>query len=358
MKRAKPAVSGYYMFNDVKKILVVNLGGIGDVLLSTPALRAIRGAYPGARITALAVGRCRYLFEHMPYIDAFEEFMPGVSGALSDLSLILKLRRERFDLALNMRTIASRRGSRRMRSLFGVISPRVSAGRDTGGLGRFFDIRVDETLMGEKYEMEYDIDLARAVGAEVSDRSVSVPVDAESERAVGGLISRTNTLAGEKLIGVHPGGKPSHRWPIESFEELVRTLAERSQCRFVFTGSRDEAGLTRRLSLLAAGSSLDLGGRLDLGALSAVIKRCDLFVSGDTGAMHLAAALGTPLVAIFGPGYLKRFDPRNMMPGAAVICNRAPCAPCDREYCGDMRCLKSIPPSDVISASLDMLGKI
>ncbi len=151
---------------DIKKILIVNLGGVGDMLLSTPALRAISKRYNGAKMYIITIPRSAELAKKLPYIDAVFEFYTesGVIGTARNMATLLALRREGIDLAVNMRTMVSRKGASGIKALFDVIRPRIRAGRDTGGMGDFFDIKVPEPPVGTRYEMDYDIETARYLG--------------------------------------------------------------------------------------------------------------------------------------------------------------------------------------------------
>ena len=342
---------------EIRNILVINLGGIGDVLLSIPALRALKAAYPLATITSMVVPRAAEILAKTAYVDEVVLFSASFKDCFSDLRRLLELRSRRFDIAINMRTIVSSFSARKMKVIFDIIHPALSAGRNTDGLGYFFDIKIPETLVGQKSEMEYDLDIARALGAAVFDRHIDFVIDKKSSMVVAGLMEREGKGAGDILIGIHPGGIPSRRWPIESYVRLIEGLSERIQCKFVITGGRQESGLGRRLAKICHRDIKDLSGRISVMELGAVIRMCDLFIVGDTGPMHIAAILKRPLIALCGPGDIARYDPRNIFPDATVFYKKADCAPCEKYRCDNRRCLKAITPREVIDAALHKLGK-
>jgi heptosyltransferase-2 len=333
-------------------MLVVNLGGIGDLLLSFPALEALKGRYPGCRFELLAVERVRPLAESRKLFETVHVFE---RSPLRLIPLLLGLRKKRYDVCVNMRTMASWKGALKIFLMLGLIHARVSAGRNTDGRGWFFDIKVPEKDPGEKYEAEYDLDTAGALGAEAASGAIRLSVDEESSARVRGILESAGIRPGERLVVVHPGGMASRRWPAESFCAAMEMIASRAPCRFAVTGNAAEAPLC---GTIAAGTgAVSLAGRLDLDETIALIRGCALIISNDTGPMHLAAALGVPLVAIFGPGQLKRFDPRTISKNSAVMHKSVPCAPCVKPSCPDLRCLKAIKAEEVAAAALGLMER-
>jgi len=340
-----------------RNILIINLGGIGDILLSTPALKAIRNRYPDTRISLAVVPRAYEIVKDMPYID--EVFLLDTSlciGRLWDgIKTIAILRTKRFDIAVNMRTLVSGISALKIRLLLGMIGPRMSAGRDTDGRGSFFDIKVHETILGEKCEIDYDIDMARSLGAEVTDRTIDIRTGEADTRNVERMLKDSGVIPEDILVNIHIGGKSSHQWPAGNYFELMEKLNKEISCKFLITGSgKDRRNINGLMEKSGAGI-IDMMGRLTFRELAALIKMCRICVCNDTGPMHVAAALGTPLIAIFGPGYLKRFDPRNISDKAVVLYKKASCAPCDKPSCSSLKCLRSITVQEVMDKCLEML---
>ena len=352
---------------DNKRILIVNLGGIGDLLLSLPALKSLRLLYPQAEIDLLVAPQAEELVNSFPYINNIFviniNYLKGfnLAGVAGNLKVLLLLRKKRFDLAANMRTLASKSGAFKAKLLFDIIHPRQKAGRDTGGRGSFFDIKVAETDKGQKYEMEYDLDTVKALGVEQIDRSIDFKINEESELNMVQLLEREDIYAKDVLIGIHPGGMPSRRWPLENFARMIEDIAKKTPVKFVLTGANSEAGLAAKLLNEAVDTKIiNFTGKLNLKQLSALIKRCDLFISNDTGPMHIAAVLKTPQVAIFGPGDIIRFDPRNIS-NKAVVVYKSPIdclLPCNRVRCSSISCLKAVSVEDVVKSVSDLLSNI
>ncbi len=342
---------------DIKNILVVNLGGIGDLLLSTPALRALKDHFSCARIHILVVGRVKEAIHALPYIDTVFvlEIRKPWKHIFSNLKNILGLRRLRIDLAINMRTLVSAQSARKIKLLFDVINPKISAGRNTQERGGFFDVSISEEDYGDTYERDYDIQLVERLGVPVRDTCVDFEVDEKSLREVTAILEAKGIGKTDLIIGIHPGGKPSRRWPWRNFVQVIEQISGRYGGAFVITGSQDEAGLAEGISKASNVATVNLAGKLTLVQLYALIKRCAVYITNDTGNLHIAASLKTPLVAIFGPGHIKRFDPRNISPKAAVVYKKVDCAPCNRHSCDSMKCFKDVTVAEIVEAALGFL---
>ena len=348
------------MMADIKKILIVNLGGVGDLLLCLPALKALRGFSPQAEIDLLVAPQAEELVSGLSYIDKIFviniNYLKGfnLSRAAGNLKMLLLLRKNKFDLAVNMRTLASKSGALKVKLLFDIINPLLKAGRNTGGRGGFFDIKVAETDNGEKYEMEYDLETVKALGVEQIDRSIDFKIGEGIESNMAQLLEREGIYTTDFLIGIHPGGMPSRRWPSGNFARMIEAIAKKTSAKFVLTGGKSEAGLAAQLLKAVVDTKIvNLTGKLNLKQLSALIKRCNLFISNDTGPMHIAAVLKTPQVAIFGPGDVSRFDPRNISDKAVVVYKKpSDCLfPCNKVRCKSIACLKVVSVEEVVSAA-------
>ena len=343
----------------VKRIIIINLGGIGDIFLSTPALRALKQQFPQSEMSILIFRQSYAAVTGLPYIENILCLEHGlrVTALCKNLLVVWKLRKRHFCLAVNMRTMLSQRSAGKVKVLLDIINPGIKAGRDTEGRGSFLDIKIPETERGEKYEMEYDIEIARALGAEVKDRNIDFEIEPVAIEKVNKLLSEHGVLPQDLVIGIHPGGKPSHRWPLEDFSRVIDEISKRIDCKFIATGSHDETALGERLKVEAKGKLINFSGRLTLKELGAFIKRCSVYICNDTAPMHIAALLKVPMVALFTAGYLTRFDPRHISDKAIVLQSNAECAPCDKVTCSSLKCLVAITPEEVVQAVTLLLDK-
>jgi len=269
---------------------------------------------------------------------------------------MLRLRSNRYDLVVNLRTMSCFLSALKMFFLFCIVNGRVSAGRDTNKTGFFFKVKVAETEPGMKYEMEYDIDVVRAIGCQVTDRTIKLNIGDEERAAVDALFKKRGTGLDALVIGVHPGGMPSRRWPLHRYRQVMDRIYTVYHCIFVVTGGADEVALTRELCCQMECEVIDTTGKLSVLSTAALIQRCALFISNDTGTMHIAAVLGIPQIAIFGPGQLNRFDSRLINPKAVVLYNRTTCSPCNHFSCRSLRCLKGISVDMVVESAFKLLA--
>jgi ADP-heptose:LPS heptosyltransferase len=345
----------------IKKILVVQLGGIGDLFLSIPALKALKEHYPQAQLAVLVALRNSQLNNLFPFIDQVYALDIRYGGKLPlrnlylDLAQLWQMRGQKFDLAINMRTLSSAQSARKMRLLLAFIGARLTVGRDTDGRGKFFDIKIPETQIGQKHEMEYDIDTVQALGVPVADRNFTIEIRPETGKQVAELLQSRGIAPGDLLVGLHIGGSPANQWPLENYKQVIELLQKEFPIKFVIALSKGELELAARFTKMADSAVVDLSGILGMEELLALLKRCSLFISNDSGPMHLAALLKTPLVALIGQGDLVRYDVRYWSGNAIVLYKQVKCAPCFKLVCEDLQCLSLITPAEVVQAARKLL---
>ena len=343
--------------DEVHKILAIELGGLGDLLLATPSLRALKKRYPDAHLTVLSIPRSAEMVEGLPYVDEIRlldlrDAQPArwlrSPGSLVRLTrALLALRRERFDATLNLRTINSISGALKMAAIFYCCGSKLKLGRNTEGRGFFLNRSVPEKDFDVVPEVEFAARVVRLLGASVADLTPDLAISDADERGAEELL-RAEGLGSRPILGVNPGaGYPSKQWPIERFAEVVNTLRPELDCDVVATGSAGESPIADRLGQLTGGA-VNLAGRTTLKQLAVLIKRMRLFITNDTGPMHIAAAVGARLVAIFGPGEYDRYRPIGPAERVAVIRADVDCAPCPRYACRSMKCLRAISVADVV----------
>ncbi len=334
----------------MQKILIINLGGLGDILLSLPALKALRQRHEKAEISLLVMRRVLKMAEKISLIDKAYALSPKAGCFLANAALLLKLRSRHFDLAINMRSLISDSGAAKLNLLLKIIAPVATAGRDTNGRGSFFDISVPEEEKSDKHEMTYNKELVESLGAKLINSRIDWQVDPLNIKKINALLEKKGIKSEDVLIGIHPGGRVSRRWPLENFLEVINRLSQKSPYKFVISGGPDEKELGGFIERRAKTAVVDLIGRINIEESFALIKRCDCFISNDTGPMHFAAILKTPLVAIFGPGDIGHYDPRVVSEKVIVLKKDIECAPCSKITCDDLKCLKAITPDEVVQA--------
>ncbi|HET8523302.1 MAG TPA: glycosyltransferase family 9 protein, partial [Thermomicrobiales bacterium] len=293
----------------VRKIAVMRALHLGDLLCSTPALRALRQQFPDAEITLIGLPWARELINRLPTIDRLDHF-PGYPGLpevryepLKTREFIEAARRRRYDLVVQMHGCGPASNDF-VTALGGAMT--LGFSRDA-----YTRLAIGLPWREDEHEVLRWLRLVGELGAETSDTHLEFPLEPHEFARAEGLLD-SGTAPSRSLIGLHPGAKDSgRRWPVARFSELAAGLSHVLDCRFVLTGTASEEAMLTELTSRIDAPVLNLGGQTDLGTLAAVIARLDLLVTNDTGASHVAAAVGTPSVILFGPTSPARWAPLN-----------------------------------------------
>jgi ADP-heptose:LPS heptosyltransferase len=323
---------------DPAQIAVFHALNLGDLLCATPALRAIRGRFPAAEITFIGRPWAEEFVARLSTVDQFLPFpgYPGIAESPTDAARQVQ-RWPRFDLAIQMH------GSGEVSNGFVAT---LGAPRSVG-FGPPRDQRLSTALSWVESEPEplRWLRLAEAIGAAPAGLHTEFPVAAAERASAAALIG----LPDERpVIGLHVGSSdPSRRWPARSFARLGDRLAEQRQPWIVLTGSNQERSLTAAVRRAMKNPAIDLAGMTDLGEFAAVISALDLLVTNDTGASHVAAAMRTPSVVLFGPSRPGRWAPLDRRRHQVIDAATHPSAPGD-----GVAALRALAVDDVLAACL------
>lgn len=345
-----------------ERILVIQLDRIGDTVMSTPVYAALKSAYPESHVTALVRPLSRDLLRHNPHVDeCLFHSPPWWSGArglakigaylryLPDyLRLVRRLRSRRFDLAIELR------GDLRHILLYTTLGNcryRVGYERAGGADLLTHPIPFDSQL----HVVESNLRLLEPLGIEVEAPALEVWVGEEDEAALVDRLRNLRISRRQQLIVVHPGGRISTKlWPANRFVQVIDRLAEADGAPVVLIGGPEERALCEEIAAQSSRAApVVLAGQLSLGELAALLKRANLFLGGDSGPQHLAAAVGTPAVVLFGPTDPAIYGPWSGQ--AAVLSAPLPCRPCFHPACpasGEegSACMEAIEVEDVYVA--------
>lgn len=341
----------------IRRIAIFRALHLGDLLLAVPAFRSIRAGFPEAEITLIGLPWARSFAERFSrHIDRFVEFAgyPGIDEVKLDAgrveAFLAEQRAYRYDLAIQMH--GSGRTSNRFVLDLGATDVAVYYDREpVSGCVASAPYPHDEP------ELCRNLKLARLLGCPDRGVALEFPLSRQDRDEASRLLSRLPE-DGRTVMGVHPGSRsPARRWPARRFAAVADYFARRHGARVVVTGGPGEEETVRDVVRAMECSGLDLAGATSLGALAAIIERLDLFISNDTGPAHLAEAVGTPSVRIFGPA-----DPHRWAPLDArlhpIVHHPVPCSPCPYTLCPiDHRCLRWVDEDAVIRAAAGLLPK-
>jgi heptosyltransferase-2 len=322
---------------------VVKLATLGDLLLATPMLRALRTRYPDARLDALTSDVAAPLIRDSPLIDhlytfdkgAFDDLgaLAGRAGELGRLApLALRLRMTRYDAVVLAHHLTLPAGRLKYRALLAAVHPKRSVGLDNGH-GRFLSLRVRDDGFGALHEAEYALALAAALNASASasDRGLRLSDLGWS------CAPPTPLRPGESpQIALHPGGGTyslARRWPASRFVELAQALWTEFGATITLLGGAEERDLQVEIldALDRPPWATALPGEVSPRRLVEILGASHLFIGNDSLPMHLAAAAGTPVIAIFGPSNAQAWGPyAPHAPERAIVVRRddLPCSPC------------------------------
>jgi len=323
-----------------KRILLLRLERIGDLLMALPGIAAVRALAPEAHID-LAVGSWNAeLARAIPAVDAVQSLDArwlGRDGQGLGLPHLLRVarawRRAHYDLAINFEPDV------RSNFITAAAGARWTAGYRSGGGGPLLDEAVDYDPAAHTTDNATRL-VQTVFGAAVPDvREPLLTIADEHRRRARAILGS----AGTPIVAMHvSGGRPVKQWDPARFADVARRLAIARRASIVLTGSAADRPLIEQVArAVPAGSVVDASGDESLLTLAALLGEADLLVTGDTGPMHIAAAVGTPIVAVFGPSDPRRYAPRGARD--RVLRVDLPCAPCNRIRLPPARCTGMMP---------------
>jgi len=350
-------------------ILLVRLRLIGDVVFTTPAIRAIRRHYPDARITYIVEEEAAAVVRHNPHLDAvIVARSPHAPGRLrADLALIRRLRRERYDLAIDFH------GGPRSSLLTWLSGAPTRIGYEVAGRGWMYTTRVPRPrALRPRHSVVSQWDVLLPLGITPPDPELDateMPDDPTAASAVARRLAAAGIGAGNPILVVHvSAGNPFRRWPSASFVELVRRLASKDpKRRIILTSGPSDAAAAAAIARDARARlapderpAIVECGDFDLAELRALVGRAALYIGGDSGPLHIAGTTGVPVVGLYGPTLPVRSQPFRgaRFISAAAEVHDLPCRPCDQRRCepGDFRCLTGISAEAVAEFAEGALG--
>jgi len=335
------------------KILIVLIAGIGDLVLASKSIRAIHNGHPKAEIHLLTSTDAAPLARKYPYVDCVVPFpiREWKSGDIRLLGIVDEMRRLRgrgYDLVVNLYASQSVAGAIRMGCLLMLSGARERVGIDGNGLGGFLTKKLPATLLTGRHVADMMLEVARLAGAVADDGGIEVFWGSEAEERSRQVLAFRTDGSGP-VVGINPGGnRRNRRWNPGSFAAVADGLVERERAAVVLLGGPGEEAVAETIQRCMRHDVINLAGRLDLEELACLISRLDVLVTNDSAPMHIAAAVRTPQVALFGPEDPLAFHPYTRPELYEITCADIACRPCRQEECGNPRCLDLITPDAVL----------
>ncbi|UCF77679.1 MAG: glycosyltransferase family 9 protein [Candidatus Eiseniibacteriota bacterium] len=352
--RGVPPREGLPLFPEValkrpRSILVLRPGAMGDVLLTTPALEALRAGFPDSRISALVTPSGEAILRGNPNVD--EVIVLDKSSLRSQAGVIPLVRRRGFELVVdflcNPRTafITLLSGApyrlgydvRVRRAAYNLVKPR------------------DEYQQGKKvvkYAAAVNVDMVTCLGVESRGTRLHFNVSGRADARTGEFL-RSASLEDSRLVGISPSGSwPAKTWAVGKFAELGDLIRRETGRRIVIVWGPGEEGLAAEMAQRMREESV-LAPKTDVDEVGALLRRCELFVSNDSGLKHIAVALGTPTVTVFGPTNPETWNPPD--PKHKAVFADVECLFCDKNDCESMVCMKELAAASVFRAARELL---
>lgn len=348
-----------------RHILAIRLDSLGDVLMTTPALAAIKGRHPDIRLTLLTSASGAEAARHVQAIDrclvhavAWMKPDPGPQPAEATRALVRQLAEQAFDAAIIFTTCTQSALPAAMLCLLAGIPLRLAHCRENP-YALLTDWVPDHEVCqhGMRHEVQRQLDLVRAVGYHAADERLRMGLQASDAAQMRALFAAAGGDPDRPYVVVHPGATAaSRRYPAERFGRVAEAVAQATGHQIVFTGSAEERPLVEEAAArMRRPTPIRLTGRLTLGQFAALIAHARALVCNNTGPAHVAAALGTPVVVLYALTNPQHTPWR--APASRVLSHDVPCRHCLKSTCpqGHHTCLLGIGTEEVARAVLDVM---
>ena len=345
-----------------RHVLAVRLDAIGDVLMTTPALRALKRARRGRRLTLLTSAAGAEIAPLIPEIDdviVYQAPWMKASGtrlaADVDRDLVERLRTAGFDGAVVFTVYSQNPWAAATLCYLAGIPRRLAHSRENPYQLLTDWIPEPEPHALMRHEVRRQMDLVAHIGARSDDARLSLIVPSAAHARAQAFLDGCRIDTNIPWVVIHPGASaPSRRYPAEGYAQVARTLVRRYGWQVVFSGSAGEMELIEHIRLLMGAPSHSAVGRLDLPALCALVDVAPLLISNNTGPAHIAAAVGTPVVDLYALTNLQHMP---WMVESRVLYHDVPCKHCYKSICpqGHHDCLRRVTPAAIVDAAMELV---
>jgi len=349
----KDTMPGTGQAGERKRILIISVNWIGDVIFTTPFIKAVRDAYPDSYIACLIHPRCREMIESNPRLN--EIMIYDEEGAHRSLwgkiGLIRMLKNKNFDTVF----ILHRSFTRALLAYMAGIRERI--GYSTKHRSLLLTKAVEEPPEA-LHKVEYFLNLAKTAGIDARANSYEFFVRDPDRQSIRRLLQEEGVGDTDMLITICPGGNwDPKRWPKENFAKVADLLAEKLGARIAIAGAAKDIGLAGEIRAMMKAKPVMTCGKTTLRQLAALLERSGLVVANDTGPMHIAVSMKTNVIALFGPTSPRLTGPYGTGSYRVISRNDTCDIPCYDSTCRENRCMAAITVEEVFRAAEEMLAQ-
>lgn len=337
-----------------KRILIVEVNWIGDVLFSTAAIKVIRKNFPDSFIACMVVPRAKEVLEDNPNIDKLIIFNErrGLLGLIINLWFILVLRIRNFDTVF----LFHRSFTRLLLCFLAGIKTRI--GYHTTKRGFLLTHKIMPADITSMHRGLYYMELLKRAGLSIEDSPRGeFFIREESRNYINKLLDEFGIARNENFIVLNPGANwLPKRWPKEYFAKLADRIINELNISIVFSGASADLKLVDEITSNMESEPVGLCGKTNLKQLAVLFERASIVVSADSGPMHIANCVGAKVIAIFGPTSIKITGPFGAGYYNALHKNTGCVVPCYEKGCSDNRCMKAINVDEVFNKVKSLLS--
>jgi heptosyltransferase-3 len=339
---------------DIRNILLIQLGDIGDVVLSFPCIRALRENFPKANLIVGVRQKAAELIQDCSWADGVisinQDERKWYQEIVYQKKFFLQLKRFKFDLSVDLRT--GTRGA--ILTFFSGACQRVGFYAPDGKLWRNRMFTHLAYLEGKPWQhmAAYYLRLLKTYNVKTDNIWPEMNIPDEKLKQVEALFQKENIPLDHPVIAIQPFSLWEYKeWDLGKYASLIRWIVSEYGFPVIVAGSPEESARAEELKRMSGSYVYNIAGKTSIGMFAAVLKSCSMFIGGDSAGIHIAAALGTPTVSIFGPASPSHWAPRGKQ-HAIVYNKKLSCVPCDLKGCegrGISRCLDELKVDDVMS---------
>ncbi len=342
---------------NIKKILIVSTSWLGDAIITIPTIHGIRNLYPDARISILAKNTIADIFRTVDILDEVIYFQKekGLKKALGVFKIASALKKKKFDLAF---IFPRSLGSALMCFLAGI-PERIGFASNARDLFLTESVQRDTEILS-KHQVHYYKKLLLSKGVSDFPELPCIKTPKRETKWAQKFILALKNPEKPFLVGINPGSTygEAKQWLPERFEELAKRLVKNNGCDIIIFGDANSTPLAEKINRGIENKAIDVTGKTNILQLTGLLKECDLLVTNDTGPMHLACAVKTQVVAVYGSTNQITTSP--LGPDAVMIKTNMPCSPCMKRVCpeGHHLCMKNISVDEIQEAVLQKLSAL